>query len=30
MGEFDGKIYVTSTKDIYALVPVAAEKQVNT
>ena len=28
MGEYDGKLYVTSRSDIYALTPVAIEKQV--
>ena len=30
MGDYDGKVYVTSRSDIYALTPVAIEKQVRT
>ena len=29
MGEFDGHIFIASGREIYALVPVALDKQVN-
>ena len=28
LGEFDGKIFVASAQDIYALIPIPVEKQV--